>query len=671
MIINHNIAAMNTYRQLTTNNASTGKSLEKLSSGLRINRAGDDAAGLAISEKMRAQIRGLDQANRNSQDAISLIQTAEGAMSETHSILQRMRELAVQSANDTNQNTDRDTIQKEINQLTSEINRIGNTTEFNTKKLLNGERANTFQVTGSSFSGGATSASLLGGTATLAGSLSSGTYSLEITKSVASGAAVVTTAGVNNAGAAISAVAAEVTQGAARPTFAGNAIAVTADSGGMITAAGADSSGSFSIELNAGGSSIKVSILNSSGGSYTDTIAKDASGKFVFNNHGVSFTINSAAGWDSGVGSAVSYSKASGTVVDTSLGTDQQLWTAIGYSGSGTLSTFTSSISAIALASGLIGGDFTVQLVTTADGASGYIKVLGSGSGTIISDIRSGIDATASTYTYSGFGISFTVTLSGLGSGGSGQLAFSVVNEVKTSVYQTTYSASVKNASGTLVGTAATIGTSALDSGASALSGISQAIVSAFTGSAGAGGLNLTFTAASTPTVGSGTFTVDRTTAGSDNSLAFQIGANENQSLALSITDVRSSALGISASASASGFRSSKEVTNGTDSTNAEFALDVSTVGGAVKAITILDNAINTVSTERSKLGSVQNRLEHTINNLGTSSENLVAAESRIRDVDMARQMMEFTKSNILTQAAQAMLAQANQQPQGVLQLLR
>lgn len=138
MRINHNIAALNTYRQLNTNSANGSKALEKLSSGLRINKAGDDAAGLAISEKMRAQIRGLDQASRNAQDGISMIQTGEGALNETHSILQRMRELANQAANDTNVNIDRDEIQKEINQLTSEINRIGNTTEFNTQKLLNG-----------------------------------------------------------------------------------------------------------------------------------------------------------------------------------------------------------------------------------------------------------------------------------------------------------------------------------------------------------------------------------------------------------------------------------------------------------------------------------------------------------------------------------------------------
>ena len=151
MRINHNIAALNTYRQLTINNTAGSKSLEKLSSGFRINRAGDDAAGLAISEKMRGQIRGLNQAERNSQDAISLIQTAEGALNETHSILQRMRELAVQAASDTNTSKtgtapnevegDRDEIQKEIKQLLEEIDRISTDTEFNTMTLLDGSFA--------------------------------------------------------------------------------------------------------------------------------------------------------------------------------------------------------------------------------------------------------------------------------------------------------------------------------------------------------------------------------------------------------------------------------------------------------------------------------------------------------------------------------------------------
>src|SRR5690625_4604170 len=139
MIINHNISALNTHRQLGANTNAVAKNLEKLSSGLKINRAGDDAAGLAISEKMRAQVRGLEMATKNSQDGISLIQTAEGALQETHAILQRMRELAVQSANDTNMDeVDRQAMQEELDALVEEINDIAGRTEFNTQTLIDG-----------------------------------------------------------------------------------------------------------------------------------------------------------------------------------------------------------------------------------------------------------------------------------------------------------------------------------------------------------------------------------------------------------------------------------------------------------------------------------------------------------------------------------------------------
>lgn len=146
MIINHNLPALNTYNRLGVNTNNASKAMEKLSSGLRINRAGDDAAGLAISEKMRGQIRGLDQASRNAQDGISLIQTAEGALSETHSILQRMRELAVQASNGTYTTSDRQKLGAEVVQLQNEINRIASQTEFNTKKLLTGGLQVKFQV---------------------------------------------------------------------------------------------------------------------------------------------------------------------------------------------------------------------------------------------------------------------------------------------------------------------------------------------------------------------------------------------------------------------------------------------------------------------------------------------------------------------------------------------
>ncbi|KLE15054.1 flagellin [Clostridium sp. C8] len=147
MIINHNMNALNAHRSMSANTAAAGKSMEKLSSGLRINKAGDDAAGLSISEKMRGQIRGLEQASRNSQDGISMLQTAEGALNETHNILQRMRELAVQASNDTNVTTDRDAIKEELGALKKEIDRIAEQTEFNTQNMFsNAITAVTFQV---------------------------------------------------------------------------------------------------------------------------------------------------------------------------------------------------------------------------------------------------------------------------------------------------------------------------------------------------------------------------------------------------------------------------------------------------------------------------------------------------------------------------------------------
>ena len=411
MRINSNIAALNTFRQLNTAQTNQSKSMEKLSSGLRINKAGDDAAGLAISEKMRGQIRGLDQASRNAQDATSLIQTAEGALNETTSILQRMRELAVQASSDTNTGVDRGEIQKEINSLTSEINRIGNTTEFNTQKLLNGEKTTATDATAASLTGtGAAGAVATGGT----------------------------------------------------------------------------------LNLKIDGTDVAVTIADD------DTAANIVS------------AINTAA--------------------DTALGTTGETYASLD-------------------------GNGALKLDSLTTGTDSSVEVVGVSAGSALADLK----------------------------------------------------ISVGSDNGTDAGTG----------------------------------------------------------------LQFQIGANENQSMTLEIEDMRSVALGISATSGGTGFTTSQGVTNGTNSASAEYGLDVSSASNAAAAITKIQTAIETVSAERSKLGANQNRLEYTINNLSTSSENLTAAESRIRDVDMAKEMMNQTKNSILAQASQAMLAQANQLPQGVLQLLR
>lgn len=382
MRINHNIASLNTHRQLTTNSVNGSKSLEKLSSGLRINKAGDDAAGLAISEKMRGQIRGLDQAARNSQDGISLIQTAEGALAETHSMLQRMRELTVQSNNGTNTTADLDEIQKEIDELKNEITRVGNKTEFNTKSLLSGS---------------------------------------------------------------LGVQAADGTTTIAQYSAAG----ISFDMSGVATGE-------------------------------TITFARTA-------------TTITATGTNSGVAQTI-------TVADT---TAMTAGTTLNFDALGMKMSFGANVN---LSTGVNGGDIAADTVTT-----------------------------------------------------------------------------------------------------------------------------------------TGT------------QLSFQIGANKNTTLNISIDDMRSTSLGSTA--------------GNVNVANIQAVNVVSEAFG--DNLDVIDAAIAKVSAQRSSLGAWQNRLEHTINNLQASSENLTASESRIRDVDMAKEMMEFTKNNILTQASQGMLAQANQQPQGVLQLLR
>lgn len=408
MRINHNIAALNTYNKLSANQATTAKSLEKLSSGLKINRAGDDAAGLAISEKMRGQIRGLDQASANSSDGISLIKTAEGALNETHSILQRMRELAVQSSNDTNTDTDRAEIQKEVNQLNDEIDRISNTTQFNTKNLLDGSM-----------------------------------------------------------GAGVGTAVANVNKNTALNSTTSAATALTA--------------------------------------------LTDKAG----NNLGIQSgdTIN------------FSYVKDGATITGA------------------------------------------VAVVAATD--------------------MSGIDTaiTNGAATYAATGVSFTAGTTGF-AGAMNGLTFTVKDSA----------------------------------------GVTRA--------------------AATNALSSFTETTQAKNVRADGQATLQIGANTSQNMQVSIENMSTAALG----------------TKG---------LQVGNQGQANVAITVIDNATQKVSAERSKLGAIQNRLEHTINNLGTSSENMTSAESRIRDVDMAKEMMMFTKNNILSQAAQSMLAQANQQPQGVLQLLQ
>ncbi|MDP4104071.1 MAG: flagellin [Bacillota bacterium] len=433
MQINHNLAALNTLNHLNSASNAQAKSMSKLSSGLRINGAADDAAGLAISEKMRGQIRGLDQASRNAQDGISLVGTAEGALNETHDILQRMRELATQSANDTNTADDRSQIQKEVDQLSKEIGRIGTTTQFNTQNLLDGSFNGTFQI----------------------GANQNQNISVSINDMRSFNLGV---------------------SGAA--TFV--------DSGSYVAGAGTVGDtlkdGTYSV-VSAGGTNYNL---------------KDASGNIVAKSadSGVTFTTQAA---------------------DGSAGDDTLTFTQAVTSGSVAVSTD---------AAGTTSYKGTAQFTNTGLQAGDY-----------------------------------------------------------------TYDAS-KNG---LVDGNGTIIANTADAGKTFTANVNGATTTVFTAT-------------------------------------------------VALTDKDKISVG---------------------------GIDVSNQSSANSAITQIDKAIQTVSTERSKLGAVQNRLDHTVNNLSTSSENLTSAESRIRDVDMAKEMMTQSKNSVLAQAAQAMLAQANQQPQQVLQLLR
>ncbi|MDI3233593.1 flagellin [Exiguobacterium antarcticum] len=455
MIINHNITALNTHNKLSSASAAQGKSMEKLASGLRINKAGDDAAGLAISEKMRGQVRGLDQASRNAQDGISLIQTAEGALNETHDILQRMRELSVQAGNDTNTTNDRGEIQKEISQLTSEVDRIADTTQFNTKVLLKGEFGTT-----------ATSANPtnLAVTSSKASTITEGTFAVSVSTA------------------------------ATRATY-GSALAID-----LTTPLTVDNTND-TLVLN--GVNVKFNA-----GSTNDT-------SFISQINQYSSQTNVVASSDGGGGITL---------------TDQRY-------GNRSIT---------------VGGNAENALFGAQTAVAGVDAVINTVGGTAVSvtaDANDGRKLTINDGAFKGLQLQANAT----------------------------------------------------------------------------GAVNVT---------------VDKA------SLDMQIGANQNQSLSVSIENMGAKSLGVD-------------------------AIDVSTASSASSAITTIQTAIDSVSAERSKLGSYQNRLDHTINNLKTSSENLTAAESRVRDVDMAKEMMNQTKNSILAQAAQAMLAQSNQTPQGVLQLLR
>ena len=541
LVVQHNMSALNANNKMNTNVAGLKKATEKLSSGYQINRAGDNAAGLAISEKMRSQIRGLAQATRNANDGISLIQTAEGGLNETHSILQRMRELAVQSANGTYQNdTDREAIQKEVDALKSEVDRISTATEYNGMQLLDGSLSGK----GSSSSYGA----VYGMNEINADGLGGGRISTE-------------------------------------SSVVGMNIAFTVGASGV--------GGENAVWDESG---LKVTVNLVSNKSYTDAEINE-----LIKNA----TVPKDAGMTAPVGS-ISFKSEYGVV--TAVATETTATVAgIRDSGEADLSSIVADGK-----SGGIGSSDKIKLTANSYGATALNESL-FGKVTIIADRGAGkeeVTVEKATDPTADQAAEITLHLST----GIKYSEKDIENLLAEAGYD--YTAELfddKNPDGANDGYLY-INVAGTGVDVSPANGV---------------GLGKNFAG----TVGEG--------------LTFQIGANgvKDQRVTLNVDDMGADALGIA-------------------------TCDVSTREAANKSIQQIDAAVKKVSLQRADLGALQNRLEYTVNNLTTTNENLTNAESQIRDTDMATEMINYTKFNILQQASQAMLAQANQQPQAVLQLL-
>ena len=481
MVVQHNMQAANANRMLNITTSAQSKSTEKLSSGYRINRAADDAAGLTISEKMRKQIKGLDRASTNAEDGVSAVQTAEGALTEVHSMLQRMNELATQSANGTNSSTDRKAIQDEIDQLTTEIDRVSETTKFNETYLLKGDGAD------KAHNVNAHDAGIDGVTLTDKGD------TVDVTLKTLNAGDKVSIAGKNYT------------------------IGATADDGEAAFKKG------LGHDTPAAGD---TATLNGVEYKYYDAIAANGGNK------------GTAAGWYS---------------VNPS-----------------TLDNATSAV--------------TAEKETTAFYAEGATTKVGNQSFTVMKGADDGIDDNDS----------------------------SIITAKKAYQLET---AEILKASNIGTDTAATADKNTTD--------LADA---------------------------TNKFTLTKGKVNYNDALSFNlhVGADADMTnkITVNIDSMNSAGLGIK-------------------------GIKADTEQDATYAIDAIADAISTVSSQRSALGAVQNRLEHTINNLDNVVENTTSAESRIRDTDMAEEMVNYSKNNILAQAGQSMLAQANQSNQGVLSLLQ
>ena len=634
MVVQHNMQAANANRMLNVTTSAQSKSTEKLSSGYKINRAADDAAGLTISEKMRKQIRGLDRASTNAEDGVSAVQTAEGALTEVHSMLQRMNELATQSANGTNSTTDRQAIQDEIDQLTTEIDRVSETTKFNETYLLKGD------------TDGATSAKNVNAhDAGLAGKLvanGDGTSTFKLDKALADGDKV---------------------------TIAGTQYTIGS------TTSSADGYGKLS-DLSAKTLSVGDSVTTAVGNKYT--LVDEAKNEDATYTDGMQINID---GKKYTIGNATDLTNATLKKADaiTLVSEALQKGKDVSITKIGTVAGMYAAASAV-----------DIKVVSSLD--TGKISSLNCGSGTAgkaptAAELAKKAGAT--------LGAGDTVTVKGVSTKatnrdpatmntikdvvkqlkatdvvkiGTNTLNIAEETDVANNKYTvndvlallndndevtiTATTADAKNAMAAAGLTAATAYTAVETKNSSDAKNVISAkdaysMMAEELQKASSIGADV---AAEVKSDNSGSFTITQGTVDVKEALSFNLhvgaDADSTNKITVDIDSMSSAGLGIK-------------------------GIKADTEQDATYAIDAIADAISQVSSQRSALGAIQNRLEHTINNLDNVVENTTSAESRIRDTDMAEEMVNYSKNNILAQAGQSMLAQANQSNQGVLSLLQ
>lgn len=665
MRIQHNIMAMNAYRNYSNNTSALSKNLEKLSSGYKINRAGDDAAGLAISEKMRAQITGLETAQKNAKDGISLVQTAEGALTEVHDMLNRMVELADQSANGTYDNeVDRANLQKEVDQLREEINRIADSANFNGINLLDGNLSKGTTQLGDAFNKVAIS-SVDGTTATAATTAS---FKIDLSKDVGADGSIFATLTSANGTAQINAIA--VTLGDGTTTTLGQLFTVKTNANSVFTIE-AQTAGALTqkvLDQLTASKAVSVTSQGSNIGSGSPATKAEYKLEFDFNdmlsaNGGTKFTIGDKTFQILKGGSTAD-------LADGVIGIDISAYN-LGTSGAsntvGQWGAANEIFNTISNALGTANFEFSAAPTANAPGNDTYtltFKAKEAGSAGNMGEVRF-VDATG-TATNSAGGITATYT-EGKDAGKATAGSFAQVTyELNLNQFSVGDKLSI-----TTPGSTGAIEVEIVDAadadptkGKITLQDFQNGtkLAQVFEGM-GVGTGMLSFADGKLTITGTtegqtaedlaDDITIDATCANdgaevTNNGLTLQIGdtSDDFNQLQVSIDDMHTDALGID-------------------------TLSIADQDSAAKAVDLIKGAINKVSSVRGTLGATQNRLDHTINNLSVMTENIQDAESTIRDTDVADEMMAYTKNNILIQSAQAMLAQANQVPQGVLQLLQ